>query len=141
VGSPALAAEPFEVAGQLVYPVRVGNPHGVVFVDDPDRVDVAAVGARIEHDTRFPDRANAEFVAVAGSDRVRMRIWERGVGETMASGTGATAAAFAAVHHRGVGAPVQVELPGGLLTIELVDGRAWMIGPANVVYEGRLPEG
>jgi diaminopimelate epimerase len=67
-----------------------------------------------------------------------MRIWERGVGETMASGTGATAAAFAASMYRRVVAPVDVSLPGGTLTIELVDDQAWMVGPGETVYSGRI---
>jgi diaminopimelate epimerase len=101
---------------------------------------VATLGPAIERHPRFPQRANVEFVALAAADAVAMRVWERGVGETLASGTGATAAAFAAVHYRNATSPVRVSLPGGELDIEIVDGRAWMVGPANVVYEGRLPD-
>ncbi len=138
VGRVAVAGEPEEIAGRLVHPISVGNPHAVVFVDDPEDEPVETLGPRIERDARFPNRANVEFVAVSGSDRIRMRVWERGVGETMASGTGATSAAFASVRYRGVDAPVHAQLPGGELVIEFDDDRAWMIGPANVVFEGRF---
>ena len=138
VGEVTLAGEPVEIAGRLVHPVNVGNPHAVLFVGDPDEELVDTLGPRIEHDARFPDRANVEFVAPIGPDRIRMRIWERGVGETMASGTGATSAAFASVHYRGVAAPVTVVLPGGELVIEFDGDLAWMTGPGEVVYEGRI---
>ncbi len=138
VGEAEVAGGPMDIADHRVYPIRVGNPHGVVFVDDPDTVDVAAIGSRIEHDAAFPDRANVEFVAVEGLGRIRARIWERGVGETMASGTGSTAAAYAAIQYRDVETPCVVMLPGGRLTIELEGSRAWMVGPAAVVFEGRV---
>jgi len=140
VGAPEPAGDPFEAAGVIVHPVTVGNPHGVVFVTDPAATPVATLGPAIEHNQRFPHRANVEFVAPIGPDAIAVRVWERGVGETMASGTGATAAAFAALRHLGVTAPVRVTLRGGELIIEMVAGQAWMIGPANVVYVGRLPE-
>ena len=97
----------------------IGNPHWVVVVDDPAAVDVARIGPRLEHDARFPNRVNVEFVTVAGPDGVRMRVWERGVGETRSCGTGACAAA-AVLHRRGlVGDRVTVSVPGGDLAIEL----------------------
>lgn len=138
VGEPEVAAAPFDLAGVRIHPVRVGNPHAVVFVDDPGTVDLAGLGPRIERDDAFPDRANVEFVAVTGLERIAMRIWERGVGETLASGTGATAAAYAAVQFHDVEPPVRVELPGGVLTIELEGAQAWMVGPGNRVYDGRI---
>jgi diaminopimelate epimerase len=97
----------------------IGNPHWVLLVDDPATVDVARIGPRLEHDARFPNRVNVEFVAVAGTDRLRMRVWERGVGETQSCGTGACAAA-AVAHRRGlVGRHVTVTVPGGDLDVEL----------------------
>lgn len=111
----------------------MGNPHLVLFVDDPLAVPVADHGARLEHDTRFPHRVNVEFVHVEAPDLIRMRVWERGVGETRSCGTGACAAA-AAAHHRGlVSERVQVEVPGGVLTVEL-NGTIWLGGP--VVWVG-----
>ena len=140
VGTPEIAGAPIEIGGMRVHRVAVGNPHAVVFVDDPEVVDVATLGPLIETDDHFPRRTNVEFVAVAGLEHIRMRIWERGVGETLASGTGATSAAFAAVQYRDVEAPVQVDLPGGRLAIELEGAEAWMVGPAHVVYEGRITD-
>lgn len=139
VGSPVVSGPPAERAGvATVHPISVGNPHAVVFVADPDATDVENLGPLIESDELFPDQTNVEFVTIEGPDRIRMRIWERGVGETMASGTGATAAAFAAVTYRDVTAPVTVSLRGGRLVVEFENGAAWMIGPANVVFNGRV---
>jgi diaminopimelate epimerase len=126
--------------GARVHLVDIGNPHAVVFVDDPAKAPVATLGKKIEHDPQFPNGTNVEFVTPRRADRIEMRIWERGVGETLGSGTGATAAAFASVVHRGVAAPVRVELPGGELLIELDGEEAWMTGPANLVFEGTLPD-
>jgi diaminopimelate epimerase len=136
VGRPRRIGSAFEVSGVVVYPVSVGNPHAVVLVEDPTAVDVAGLGAAIETSPQFPERTNVEFVAQTGLNSIQARIWERGVGETLASGTGATASAYAAVSNGLVGAPTRVELPGGTLVIELDGEEAWMIGPANVVYEG-----
>jgi diaminopimelate epimerase len=140
VGTPRIAGDPFEAGGVFVHPVRVGNPHAVVFVDDADAAPVDELGPRLEHDEAFPDRANVEFVQSLGGSAVRMRVWERGVGETMASGTGATAAAFAATTYREANSPVSVELRGGELRIEIIDGRAWMTGPGRTVFTGTLAE-
>lgn len=97
----------------------MGNPHLVVLVEDPDAIDVGRHGARLEADLRFPHRVNVEFVAIVGPDALRMRVWERGVGETQSCGTGACAAA-AVAHRRGlVGPRVVMGLPGGELDIEL----------------------
>jgi len=131
-------SDSLEVAGVTVRPVSVGNPHAVIFVDDPFLAPVAELGARIERDPLFPDGTNVEFVKVESGSRIRMRIWERGVGETMASGTGATAAAFAAALYEGAQSPVDVLLPGGSLTVEIVDDEAWVTGPANFVFSGTV---
>lgn len=127
-----------DVAGVTVRPVSVGNPHVVLFVDDPFLAPVTDLGPRIESDPAFPDGVNVEFVKVESGNRIRMRVWERGVGETMASGTGATAAAFAAALFEGAQSPIEVLLPGGSLTVELVDGEAWVTGPAHEVFTGSI---
>ncbi len=97
----------------------MGNPHLVVFVDDPATTDVTRHGARLEHDPRFPNRVNVEFVRVDGPDALTLRVWERGVGETQSCGTGACAA-VAVAHRRGlVGESARVRVPGGELTVQL----------------------
>jgi len=127
-----------KVAGHDVYPVGIGNPHAVLFVEDVESAPVAETGPTIENDPLFPERTNVEFVQVTGDDRITARVWERGVGETLASGTGATAAAYAA-HARGlVTAPVVVTLRGGELLVEFDDEGAWMDGPASIVFSGSV---
>jgi diaminopimelate epimerase len=97
----------------------MGNPHLVVLVDDPAAVAVATHGPILERDPRFPKRTNVEFVAVAAPDELTMRVWERGVGETLSCGTGACAAA-AVAHRRGLVANrVTVHVPGGALKVEI----------------------
>jgi diaminopimelate epimerase len=97
----------------------VGNPHLVCFVPDPDLVPVTSHGPRIELDARFPNRTNVEFVRVQPPDVISMRVWERGVGETLSCGTGACAAA-AVAHNRGViDERVRVRVPGGELHVAL----------------------
>ncbi|GIU87356.1 MAG: diaminopimelate epimerase [Acidimicrobiia bacterium] len=116
----------------------MGNPHLVVFVDDPADVPVARHGPRLERDRRFPRRANVEFVAVAAPDRVTMRVWERGVGETLSCGTGACAAA-AVAHRRGlVPERVRVDVPGGTLTVTLGPS-VRLGGPVVHVFDVDIP--
>lgn len=117
------------VAGVLVVPVVVGNPHAVV-EGDPD--DVLLVGPLLERHPRFPQRTNVEVARVERPREVRARVWERGVGETSASGTGAVAVA-AATHAAG---EVVVRFPGGALGVRLQGGRAFLTGPA-VRVDGR----
>jgi diaminopimelate epimerase len=99
----------------------MGNPHWVLFVDDPKDARVTQHGRFLEHDARFPRRTNVEFVTVSGTDTLTVRVWERGVGETLSCGTGACASA-AVAHRRGlVGERVLVHVPGGVLTVQLGD--------------------
>jgi len=103
--------------------VDVGNPHCIIVVDDPATFDVAGVGAVIERHPLFPNRVNVEFIAVEADGSVRMRVWERGVGETQACGTGATAVGAACVRLGLTASPVLVHLLGGDLTIEVEPGQ------------------
>lgn len=99
--------------------VGIGNPHLVLFVVDVEAARVAQHGPRLEHDQRFPKRTNVEFVQVVGPDHLRLRVWERGVGETLSCGTGVSAAS-AVAHRRGlVGTDVVVDVPGGSHTVQL----------------------
>ncbi len=126
------------VAERTVHPVGMGNPHAVLFVEDPAVEDVVGLGERIGTDPIFPDGTNVEFTAVLAPDRLRLRVWERGVGETLACGTGAAAAAFAAFTAGDVAERVTVELPGGELVVELDDEGAWIEGPARTVFVGSV---
>lgn len=124
--------------------VSMGNPHYVIFVDDLDSVDVAARGAMLERHPRFPERCNIEFAQVTPGG-IRMRVWERGSGITMACGTGACATAVAAVVTGRCGRQSRVMMDGGTLDIEwrASDNHVYLSGPATFVYEGDidLPDG
>ena len=137
VGAPApFRTGTLTIEGHEVHPFAIGNPHAVLFVDDVESAPVADVGAIIENDALFPNRTNVEFVETVEESDIRVRVWERGVGETPASGTGATAAAYIAHTIRGVPLPVSVQLPGGTLSIWFDDEGAWMKGPAEYSFSG-----
>ena len=130
-----------DVDGTIVrgMPVSVGNPHFVIFVDDAQAAPVDVLGPAIERHGAFPGGVNVEFAQVLSCDEIRMRVWERGSGITMACGTGACATATAAVA-QGMcphGRPITVHLDGGDLHIRVSsDGAVTMTGPATTVYEG-----
>jgi diaminopimelate epimerase len=118
--------------------VDVGNPHFVVTAD-PASIALDAVGPALENHSRFPNRTNVEFFEQIDGETVRMRVWERGVGETLACGTGACAVALTAQLDAGAGNPVTVLLPGGPLEIEIeADQRVFMTGAATHVYTGEI---
>ena len=127
--------------------VSMGNPHAVVFLDEAEslgnsleQLDIEAIGPLFEHHERFPDRTNTEFVEVLDEGHVRMRVWERGSGETLACGTGACAVLAACVLTGRTGNEAQVELPGGTLSIrwDREKNRIYMTGPAVEVYHGEI---
>jgi diaminopimelate epimerase len=132
--------EPFEV-DDVTYKasaISMGNPHLVVFAErDPRDVDVTTIGPRIEHDARFPNKTNVEFIEVRDGV-VNVRVWERGVGETMACGTGACAALVAANEAGLVPAKAPVRFPGGTLTVERTQEEVFLTGPAERVFEATL---
>lgn len=134
------------VAGEEKYAVTcvsMGNPHCVIYVDDVDSYPVTSVGPLIEHHNVFPQRTNVEFIQVLGPTELKMRVWERGVGETLACGTGACASVVAGVLNGKNERSATVHLPGGDLRIEWSEeGSIFMTGPATEVFEGeiRLPE-
>jgi diaminopimelate epimerase len=121
--------------------VNVGNPHASFFVDDVDAVDLDKIGPIVEHHDLFPERTNVQVVQVLSEDRIRVRVWERGAGITLASGSSSCATAVNA-HRRGLTGPrVHVELLGGLLTIEHTsEGRVTQTGPFETSFEGVIPE-
>ena len=117
--------------------VSMGNPHAVLFVPDPDKAPVETLGPRIERDPLFPHKTNVEFVTVEDRGHIRMRVWERGTGETLACGTGACAAMVACALNGLCDKAVRVTLPGGQLLVEWDgSGSAYMTGPATFVYDG-----
>ena len=120
-------------------PVSVGNPHAVFFVEDIEKVELTKIGPKIERHESFPDGVNAEFIQVLGDNELRMRVWERGSGITMACGTGACASTMAAVKKKfcDYDTPVSVHLDGGTLKIQIShDDNVTMTGPAETIYEG-----
>nr|WP_294973664.1 diaminopimelate epimerase [uncultured Pseudomonas sp.] len=155
MGAPRLAPEqvPFQAdAEALSYGVEVdgqryqlaaismGNPHGVLRVDDVDSAPVRTLGPKLEVHESFPQKANIGFLQVVSPNQARLRVWERGVGETLACGTGACAAAVAGIRQGWLQSPVQIELPGGRLSIEWAGpGQpVMMTGPAVRVFEGQV---
>ena len=135
-----LVDAPVTIGGQeyRVTCVNVGNPHCVVFCDKIDALDLEHIGPQFEHAPLFPERVNTEFVRVVNRHTLRMRVWERGSGETLACGTGACAAVVAACENGlcDKGSDVKVSLLGGELTVNYTDERVLLTGGAAVVYEG-----
>ena len=121
--------------------VSMGNPHAVIFTEGIDALDLEKIGPYYENHPLFPDRVNTEFVERVGENELRMRVWERGSGETLACGTGACAAGVAAVR-RGLcatGAPIRIHLRGGdLIVTYRADGTVVMQGPATEVFTGEI---
>ena len=119
--------------------ISMGNPHAVIFVDEIAAAPVETTGPLLEKSSLFPDKANIEFVEVKATNHLKVRVWERGVGETPACGTGACAALVAANLNGLSGRSARVELPGGILLIEwLSEGTIRMTGPAQEVFTGRI---
>lgn len=117
--------------------VSLGNPHTVIFVEDVDRFPVTEVGPRIENHGLFPQRTNVEFVQLLDGDNLKMRVWERGCGETLACGSGATAAAVASILLGQTSRRVKVHLAKGVLEVEWgEDGDICLTGPAEEVFRG-----
>ncbi len=132
--------QPLAVAGKswLVTCVSMGNPHCITFVENASAIDLAALGPQFEHHQVFPERTNTEFIEVVRPDYLKMRVWERGAGATLACGTGACASVVAGVLTENCDRNCTVELPGGCLTIEWseADNRLYMTGPAQLVFTG-----
>jgi diaminopimelate epimerase len=132
--------ETIDVQGELVEltPVSVGNPHAVVR-REPARETLLRLGPLVETHPRFPERTNVQLVRVDGPREVTARVWERGVGETMASGTSAVAVAAAAIANQWCDSPVTVRMPGGVLAVTLdAENRATLTGPAEEICRGEI---
>jgi diaminopimelate epimerase len=133
---------PLDVAGERlrVSSVSMGNPHAVIFVDDPETFPVERIGPLVEHHPAFPSRVNVEFVTPVSRDRIRQRTWERGSGETLACGSGACAVAVASMLRGVVDREISVALRGGELRIAWANDEAhvFMTGPAAEVFRGEI---
>jgi diaminopimelate epimerase len=121
--------------------VNMGNPHAVFFVErDPDSYDLARIGPMLENHPIFPDRANISVAQILGPDRIKLRVWERGAGLTLACGTAACATVVAASRLRMIGRGATVSLPGGDLVIEWrADDHVLMTGPVALEWDGSFP--
>ncbi|MDJ0953528.1 MAG: diaminopimelate epimerase [Acidimicrobiia bacterium] len=137
LGDPRLGAD-VHMDGIHLHTVDMGNPHAIQWVSAPEEAAVTTQGPLIEEATTFPDGTNAEFAAVTGRDEIEVRVWERGVGETLACGTGAAATAYLAHEQGRVGEKVTMRLRGGTLLVSLEDDGAWIEGPADYVFSGSL---
>jgi diaminopimelate epimerase len=133
--------QPLTVAGQTwqVTNVSMGNPHCITFVDDVQAIDLEKIGPQFEHNPAFPQRTNTEFIEVVRPDYLKMRVWERGAGITLACGTGACAALVAAVLNGKSDRACTIALPGGPLLIEwAADEKIFMTGPAELAFTGSV---
>ena len=118
--------------------VGMGNPHAVFFVEDAEAVDLLTGGPQIENNPLFPQRTNVEFVSVTGPDRMRMRVWERGAGVTLACGSGVCAVTVAAHLRRLTGKSVRIDADGGMLEVDWRDDGVWLTGPVAHPFDGVL---
>jgi diaminopimelate epimerase len=114
----------------------MGNPHCTFFVADAEAVDLSDLGPRAEHDPLYPERTNVQVAQIVGPDHIRMRVWERGVGVTLASGSSSCATAVAAARRGLTGRAVRIDLDGGTLHIDWREDGVWMTGPTMHVFSG-----
>ena len=122
----------------LLNSVSIGNPHTVIFVNSLKEISVQKIGPKIENHKIFPKKTNVEFVEVQNCQNIKMRVWERGVGETLACGTGASAAAVISAKKGYTSDNVSVNLKGGNLNIKLVNKKIFMTGNSKMVYQGKI---
>jgi diaminopimelate epimerase len=118
----------------------MGNPHCTFFVDDVDAIDLETQGLAFEHHPLYPERTNVQFAQIVGADHIRMRVWERGVGVTLASGSSSCATAVAAARRGLTGRTVRIDLDGGTLHIDWRDDGVWMTGGTMHVFSGTLTQ-
>ena len=141
-GAVPLIGVPLEVEGETfrVTPVSMGNPHCVIFVDDPEKVPLERLGPAIENHPDFPARTNVEFVAVRSRTELAQRTWERGTGETLACGSGACAVGTAAILGGHTDRDVRIRVRGGELQVRWpdADGPIWLAGPTAHIFDGEI---
>lgn len=139
-GKERVVNEILEAEGKIYFTtcLSMGNPHTVIFADDISKIDLETIGPQLEKHIRFPNRTNVEFVQILNRDCIRMRVWERGAGETLACGTGACAAVVAGVLNGLTNLKVTVKLLGGQLFVEWnkSDNQIYLTGSGETVFEG-----
>lgn len=138
LGPVAVSGDRVRVRGLDLATANVGNPHAVTFVDDVATAPIGDQGPLVEADAAFPGGVNVGFARIVSPARLELRVWERGVGETLACGTGASAAVAVAAAEGKTGSRVAVALPGGVLLVEILEGVAWIEGPARTVFSGKV---
>jgi diaminopimelate epimerase len=140
--SPTVIDETLKVNPEQIFKitcVSMGNPHCIIFTDDVKSIAVSEIGPQIENHPLFPQKTNVEFIQVLNRKEVNFRVWERGVGETLACGTGACASLVASILNKKTDRQTLIHLPGGDLDIHWADdGHIYMIGPAEVVFKGEV---
>lgn len=122
----------------IVYPISIGNPHVVHFVDNVDEIDIEKIGSLVENYKYFPNKTNVEFVQIKNDQTIKVRVWERGVGETLACGTGACASAIISNLYKSTKSELTVELKGGNLKINYDGENVHLKGSAEIVFEGKM---
>lgn len=121
-----------------IYPISIGNPHAVCFSNDLDKIDIRKIGEKIENYKCFPNKINVEFVQIINPNLIKVRVWERGVGETLACGTGACAASVISERYKSTSSILNVDLIGGKLKTKYENGEIMLMGPAEIVFEGKI---
>lgn len=130
--------EGIQIGEFTVYPISMGNPHAVCFVDNIEEIDIENIGSMIENYKYFPNKTNVEFVQIKNNSTIKVRVWERGVGETLSCGTGACSSAVVSNLYKFTESEVIVELKGGNLKINYDGENVFMQGSAEFVYEGEM---
>ena len=140
--APTVVDETIKIDSKYIFKitcVSMGNPHCIAFVNDVQSIPVDEIGPKIENHPLFPEKTNVEFIQVLNKQEINFRVWERGVGETLACGTGACAALVAAVLNKKTDRKAIIHLPGGDLDIQWADdGHVYMTGPAELVFKGEM---
>ncbi|NCO24888.1 MAG: diaminopimelate epimerase [bacterium] len=140
--SPTVIDETLKVNPEQIFKitcVSMGNPHCIIFTDDVKSIAVSEIGPQIENHSLFPQKTNVEFIQVLNRKEVNFRVWERGVGETLACGTGACASLVASILNKKTDRQTLIHLPGGDLDIHWADdGHVYMTGPAELVFRGEM---
>jgi len=140
--TPTVVDETLKIDSKYIFKitcVSMGNPHCIIFTDDVKSIAVSEIGPKIENHPLFPEKTNVEFIQVINKKEINFRVWERGVGETLACGTGACAALVAAVLNKKTDREAIIHLPGGDLDIEWIEnGSVYMTGPAELVFRGEM---